>query len=179
MKTEVAPAARLTRMRNFMVLTPRGLANAAASTDPVVRNPVAIHTVSFDLLLGFQARGYFADTAAPDFAVAYYVGSHLPIDTTVFNYGYPFGPYSWWQDAPAATQPSRSDSQAIVIVDVVNPKTKALLWRSEAVVRLGARPSRYVAALKDAVAVIVNQFQAGAGTGPIAPAPLPHGGRVR
>lgn len=178
-ETGVAPHARLVRIRNFMILNPPGAAKASASADPVVRNPLTLHTIGFELLLAFQARGYFADTAAPDFAVAYYVGSHLPIDTAVFDYGYPFEPYGWWHDEPAALQPTRPDSQAILIVDVVSPKTKALLWRGEAVARLSAQPGRYADTLKQLVDAIVGQFQAGMGGGPVAPAPLPHGGRMR
>jgi hypothetical protein len=165
-------------MRNFMVLTPAGAAKASASSDPLVRNPVTLHAVSFELLLAFQARGYFADTATPDFAVAYYVAEHLPVDTAVFSYGYPFSPYTWWQDEPAATQPPSSGSVAIVIVDVLNPKTKTLLWRGEGVVHLKPKPG-LERELEDAVNDIVGQFQAGIGTGRTEPAPLHRGGRPR
>lgn len=177
-KTDVAPDARLVRLRNFMVLTPAGAAKASASSDPLVRNPATLHTISFELLLAFQARGYFADTASADFAVAYYAAERLPVDTAVFSYGYNFAPYPWWQDEQAATQPPSGDSVAIVIVDVLNPKTKALLWRSEGVVRLKPKPGLQ-RELEDAVNDIVGQFQAGVGSGRIAPAPLSRGGRRR
>jgi hypothetical protein len=177
-KTDVAPDARLVRLRNFMVLTPAGAAKASASSDPLVRNPATLHAISYELLLAFQARGYFADTATPDFAVAYYAAEHLPVDTAVFSYGYLFSPYSWWRDEQAATQPPRGDSVAIVMVDVINPKTKALIWRSEGVVALKPKPG-VTRELEDAVNDIVGQFQAGAGSGRTAPAPLPHGGGRR
>jgi hypothetical protein len=177
-QTAVAPNARLVRLRYFMILQPH-VTNATSSSDPLVRNPPVLHTVSYELLLGFQGRGYLADTAAPDFAVAYYVASHLPVDTTVFTYGYPFAPYAWWHDAPAAAQPPSPDSQAIIIVDVTNPKTKELLWRGESVVRLRAGAGMFVEALKRGVDAVVNSFQPGIGTGPIAPRPLEHGGRYR
>jgi hypothetical protein len=176
-QTAVAPDAHVVRLRNFTVLQPQGVANAPASADPVVRNPATIHTISFELLLAFQARGYFADTAAPDFAVAYYIGEHMPFDTSVFKYPYPFAPYTWWRDSPAVLQASQSPSQGILIVDVISPKTKALLWRGEAVVPLPADRSAYVEALQNLADAIAGKFQAGLGTGPIAPAPLPHGGR--
>jgi hypothetical protein len=175
-KTDVAPDARVERMRNFMVLTPAGAAKASASSDALVRNPATLHTISFELLLAFQARGYFADTARPDFAVAYYAAEHLPVDTAVFSFGYPFSPYTWWQDEQAATRTPTGGPVAIVIVDVINPNTKALLWRGEGVVQLKPKPG-VERELKDAVNDIVGQFQPGLGGGRIEPPPLPHGGR--
>jgi len=176
--TAVAPNAHLVRLRYFMVLQPQA-ANAATSADAMVRTPGTLHTVSFELLLGFQARGYLADTSSPDFAVAYYVASQLPPDTTVFRYGYPFAPYPWWHDAPAALQPAPPGGQGIIIVDVLNPKTKELLWRGESVVRFPANRAEYGDALRRGVDAIVNDFQAGLGSGPMAPRPLEHGGRIR
>ncbi len=176
-ETAVAPDAHVVRLRNFTILQPQGAANASASSDAVVRNPATLHTIGFELLLAFQARGYFADTAAPDFAVAYYVGEHLPFDTSVFKYPYPFAPYTWWHDSPAALQASQSPSQGILIVDVINSKTKALLWRGEAAVPLPGDRAAYVEALQNLANAIAGKFQAGLGTGPVAPAPLPHGGR--
>lgn len=175
-KTGVAPDAHVERMRNFMILTPAGAGKASASSDALVRNPATLHTIGFELLLAFQARGYFADTAKPDFAVAYYAAEHLPMDTAVFSYGYPFSPYTWWRDEQAATLVPPNGSVGIVIVDVINPKTKALLWRSEGVVRLKPNPG-VERELKDAVNDIVGQFQPGLGSGRIEPAPLPHGRR--
>jgi hypothetical protein len=136
-------------------------------------NPATFHALSFDLLLAFQARGYYADTAVPDFTVAYYAASHLPVDTTVFNYGYSFpGSYPWWQDEAAATRsPPQADTEGTIIVDVVDPKTKNLLWRGEGVVRLSARPDLYLAALKKAVFAIVDGFSAGGGGSMYTPTP--------
>jgi len=145
----------------------------------MLRNPATMHTVGFELLLAFQGRGYLADTAAADFDVAYYVTTHLPPDTAVFSYGYPFTPYAWWQDEPAALTPARPDSQGTIIVDVLNPKTRTLLWRGEGVTRITANGALYIDALKKAVDAIVDKFQAGMGTGPTAPRPLQHGGRMR
>jgi hypothetical protein len=166
-------------LRNFKVLPPGGIAGAPTSSDAMVRNPATLHTVSFELLLAFQGRGYLADTAAADFSVAYYVAAHLPPDTSLFRYGYPYAPYTWWQDEPEALNPARPDSQGTIIVDVLNPKTNELLWRGEGTVKLTANQTVYVAALKKTVDNIVGQFQAGSGTGPTAPRPLQHGGRMR
>jgi len=165
------------RLRNFKLLEPEGLANVKASPDPVVRNPTTIHTISFELLLAFQARGYFADVEAPDFEVAYYIGERFPFDTTVFKYPYPYAPYTWWHDSPAALKASQSPSEGVLVVDVINPKTKALLWRGEAATPLPTQREQYVEALQYLADAIAKQFQAGLGTGPIAPAQLNHGGR--
>lgn len=177
--TEAAPNAHVVRLRNFTILQPGGVANAQSSTDAIVRHPGALHTVSFELLLAFQARGYFADSAAPDFAVAYYVGERLPVDTLVFKYPYSFAPYAWWHDEPAVAQPTHPGSQGFLIVDVINPKTKALLWRGEGAIQFSEKASEYAEALQYAADAIAGQFQAGLGTGPMAPAPLNHGGNPR
>jgi hypothetical protein len=176
-ETAAAPNAHVVRLRNFTVLQPEGVANAKASGDAIVRHPGALHTVSFELLLAFQARGYFADSAAPDFAVAYYVGERLPVDTAVFKYSYSFAPYTWWHDEPAVAQPTRPGSQGFLIVDVINPKTKALLWRGEGVILFPEKPSEYAEALQITADAIAGRFQAGLGSGAVAPRPLNHGGR--
>lgn len=176
-ETAVAPDAHVTRLRNFTMLQPGGLANVSASPDPVVRNPTTLHTIGFELLLAFQARGYFADTAAPDFAVAYYIGEHFPFDTAVFKYPYPYAPHDWWHDSPAAIKASQSPSEGVLVVDVINPKTKALLWRGEAATPLPTQREAYVEALQYLADAVAKQFQAGIGTGPVAPPQLNHGGR--
>src|SRR5579862_2670047 len=173
-RSGVAPAAYLVRLRNFAILQPAGRVNAANSSDPILHNPATLHVVSYELLLAFQSRGYFADTAAADFDVAYYVESRWPMDTTVFQYGYPFAPYSWWPDDPKLVHPTRADTEATIVVDVVNPKTKNLLWRGQGTVRVTANEARYEEDLKKAVDAIADQFQPGRGAGPIAPAPLQH-----
>jgi hypothetical protein len=178
-RSGIAPAAYLVRLRNFAILQPAGLARAASSSDPILHNPATIHVVSYELLLAFQARGYFADTAAADFDIAYYIASRWPVDTTVFAYGYSFEPYSWWQDDPKIVHPVQPDTEATVVVDVINPKTKAVLWRGEGTVRATADETRYEQGLRKVVDAIADQFQAGRGAGPIAPPPLEHGGRFR
>jgi hypothetical protein len=176
-QTAAAPDAHVIRLRNFTILQPAGAASASASPDPVVRNPATLHTVGFELLLAFQARGYFADTAAPDFAVAYYVGEQMPFDTSVFKYEYPFAPYTWWHDSPEVLQAAQSSSHGVLVVDVINPKTKSLLWRGEATVPLPSDRTAYTEALQTLADKIAGKFQAGLGTGPVAPPQLPHGGR--
>jgi hypothetical protein len=178
--TTAAPAAHGARRRNFMMLKPRNAGtNPSGSQDFIVRNPATFRALSFDLLLAFQARGYLADTAAPDFAVAYYAAAHLPVDTVDFNYGYPFpGSYPWWHDDPAVLRAAaRPDSEGTIIVDVVDPKTKNLLWRGEGVVRLSAKPEVYLDGLKKAVTAIVEEFSYGAGGGTYAPPPQRRGRR--
>ena len=182
-QSAVAPDAKFVRLRNFTVLQPKELATAAAaSTDPMLRDRITLHTVSFELLLALQSRGYFADTAAPDIAAAYYVASRLPVDTAVFGYGYTYAPnppFAWWHDEPAALTPAQPDSQGTIIVDVLSPTTKVILWRGEGVVRRTANQALYVEALKKAVRAIVDEFPGGIGGGAIAPHQVEHGGRPR
>jgi len=176
--TASAPERQAPRLRNFAVLQPAGLARAAASSDPMVRNPATFRKIAFELLLAFQQRGYLADTGDADFLVAYYAAQRLPVDTTVFAYGYPFpGSYPWWQDEPAAIHPPRADSEGVVIVDAIAAKTRTLLWRGEAVVRLSSNQSVYLLALGKAVDAIVEEFPAGFAARSFAP--LPRGRRMR
>jgi len=175
-RSAIPPDARFTRLHNFEVLPARMSPASSSDAGSLAARRGTLHTIGFELMLAFQSRGYFADTASPDFAVAYYVTRRLPIDTAAFAYGYKYAPYDWWADDPKALAPQRPDSAGILVVDVINPKTMSILWRGQGVFRVTADDALYAKELRDAVHAVVDQFPGGVGVGPIAPRQVNHGG---
>ena len=139
-RTALSPDASLHGLHTFRVLpTPKPkIAGAVSSTnDPMLVNSISNRALRTDLAQGFERRGYVADDNNPDFAVAYYASTKQQLDVTSWDYGYAWRPH-WWrgwgprwgvEGGPIVTQ----YTEGTVIVDVIDPKTKDLLWRGQGV----------------------------------------------
>ncbi len=118
---------------------------APSANDPMLVNSISNRALRADLVKGFEGRGYaLADN--PDFAVAYYASTTQKLDVTYWDYGYPFYP-RWWGGWGPGWGPYDSTvtqyTQGTVIVDVINPKTKELLWRGSGVATVSDDEARY------------------------------------
>ena len=106
-------------------------------------NSISNRALRADLAQEFAGLGYVASDSNPDFCVAYYASTNQKLDVTYWDYGYAWRP-RWWsgwgrrwgrgwggdwgiQSGPAVTQ----YTEGTVIVDVIDPKTKDLLWRGQ------------------------------------------------
>src|SRR2546427_7143542 len=106
-------------------------------------NSISNRALRADLAQEFAGRGYVATDSNPDFCVAYYASTNQKLDVTYWDYGYGWRP-NWWSgwgrrwgrgwggdwgiaSGPVATQ----YTEGTVIVDVIDPKTKNLLWRGQ------------------------------------------------
>ena len=161
-RTAADPEANLATLRTFQVLptpTSRGAA-PASKTDPMLQNSIMNRALRQDLAQAFAARGYGADTTHPDFAVAYYTSSRDKLNVTYWDYGYPFWrPWRWW--GPAPVEQVSEYTQGTVIVDVIDPKTKQLLWRGQGVSDVSDNPKTYARELAKTVTAIVAKFPRG------------------
>jgi hypothetical protein len=161
-RTAADPNANLASLRTFRVLpTPGRRANAApaSNTDPMLQNSITNRALRADLAQAFEQRGYTADTTNPDFAVAYYASAREKLNVTYWDYGYPFWrPSGWWAWGPGPVAQVNEYTQGTVIVDVIDPKTKTLLWRGQGVADVSDNPQKYAQELAKTVTAIVNKF---------------------
>jgi hypothetical protein len=135
-------------------------------------NSISNRALRSDLAQEFAGLGYVASDSNPDFCVAYYASTNQKLDVTYWDYGYAYRPH-WWggwgrhygrgwggdwgiASAPTVTQ----YTQGTVIVDVIDPKTKDLLWRGQGVAAVADNEAQYEQDLKKTVEAIVDKFPA-------------------
>ena len=172
MRTTTAPDANLSGLRTFRVLNaPQRRADAPqlSQDDPMLDNSITNRALRQDLVQDLQAKGYTTDTSNPDFVVAYYAGTKEKMDTTYWNpdpfwrYGYRGFRYGWawpyygWA-APYPAMSVQEYTEGTVIVDVVDPRTRELLWRGQGVAEVSDNPTTYANELGKSVAAILKKF---------------------
>jgi hypothetical protein len=166
-RTSVAPDAQLSGLRSFRVLTPparRANAPALSANDPMLDNSITNRELRTDLTRAFQGKGYVLNQDAPDFVVAYYAGTKEKMDTTYwqpepwYRYRYWGRPgWAWpWYGAPIAEV--QQYTQGSVIVDVVDAKTKQLVWRGQGTAPVSDDPNKYGKELDETVAAVLKKF---------------------
>ena len=161
-RTVTSPDANLGALHTFNVMPnpERPPQFAPSANDPMLVNSISNRALRADLVKGFQGRGYaLADN--PDFAVAYYASATQKLDVTYWDYGYPFYP-RWWGGWGPGWGPYDSTvtqyTQGTVIVDVINAKTKELLWRGSGVATVSDDEARYEQDLWKTVTAILEKF---------------------
>ncbi len=161
-RTVTSPDANLGALHTFNVMPnpERPPQFAPSANDPMLVNSISNRALRADLVKGFENRGYaLADN--PDFAVAYYASATQKLDVTYWDYGYPFYP-RWWGGWGPGWGPYDSTvtqyTQGTVIVDVINPKTKELLWRGSGVATVSDDEARYEQDLWKTVTAILEKF---------------------
>ena len=176
-RTALSPDASLHGLRTFRVLpTPQPkIAGAVSSTnDPMLVNSISNRALRSDLAQEFAGLGYVATDSNPDFCVAYYASTNQKLDVTYWDYGYAWRPH-WWGgwgrhygrgwggDWGIASAPTVTEyTQGTVIVDVIDPKTKDLLWRGQGVAAVSDNETQYEQELKKTVEAIIDKFPAAA-----------------
>jgi hypothetical protein len=157
-----SPDANLSALHTFKVMSnakPRSPV-AQASNDPMLVNSISNRALRADLVKGFESRGYVLSDK-PDFAVAYYASTKEKLDVTYWNYGYAYYPHWWggWGPGFGAYEPTVTQyTQGTVIVDVVDPNTKELLWRGQGVATVSDDEAQYEKDLWKAVTAILDKF---------------------
>lgn len=157
-RTAAAPNTQFSTLHSFIVMatpSPRSSSEGQNNVDPMLQNSITYRALHNDLVSNFQERGYVIDSANPDFAVAAYASSRQRLDVTQYDYGYPYWRWRWWgPPVPEVTQ----YTEGTVVIDVVNPKTKELLWRGQGVASVSDDPQTYAKELARAVEKIVERF---------------------
>jgi len=161
-RTVTSPDANLGALHTFNVLPnpkPKSQASQSAN-DPMLVNSISNRALRADLVKGFEDRGYVA-AAQPDFLVAYYACTNQKLDVTYWDYGYPFYP-GWWGGWGPGWGPYETTvtpyTQGTVIIDVLDPKSKELLWRGQGVARVSNDEPEYEQELWKTVTAILDKF---------------------
>src|SRR3989441_1554851 len=146
-RTALSPDASLRGLHTFRVQPtpqPKIAGTVSSTNDPMLVNSISNRALRADLAQEFAGLGYVASDSNPDFCVAYYASTNQKLDVTYWDYGYAWRPH-WWSgwgrrwgrgwggdwgiQSPTVTQ----YTEGTVIVDVIDPKTKDLLWRGQGV----------------------------------------------
>jgi hypothetical protein len=165
-RTTVAPDAQLAKLRTFTIATPTvKKANAVSdNNDPMLSNSISNQALRQDLTMDFQAKGYTLTNDSPSFAVAYYASAQQKLDVTNWDYGYQYwGYHRFWRGYDQPVETVQQYTQGTVVVDVIDPTTKELLWRGQGKADVSQDPAAYTAELAKTVQAIVAKFPA-AGT---------------
>jgi len=118
-------------------------------------NSVSNRALRNDLVQGFEGRGYVERDTDPDFNVAYYASAKEKLDVTYWDYGYTWRP-RWWRGWGPANVTEYTEGG--VIVDVIDPTTKQLLWRGRGVAAVSDDEPRYETDLKKTVMAVLAKF---------------------
>jgi len=160
-RTVTSPGANLTALHTFAVMPQpdRRLPAAQSTNDPMLVNSISNRALRADLVKAFENRGYVLSDK-PDFTVAYYASAKEKLDVTYWDYGYRYYP-SWWdgpgfydRNAPSVTE----YTQGTVIVDVVDPSTRELLWRGQGVATVSDDEAQYEQDLWKTVMAVLEKF---------------------
>jgi Domain of unknown function (DUF4136) len=150
-------------VRTFAIATPTmKKANAVSdNNDPMLSNSISNQALRQDLAADFQAKGYTLTSDSPSFAVAYYASAQQKLDVTNWDYGYRYwGYHRFWRGYEGPVQTVQQYTQGTVIVDVIDPATKELLWRGQGQAAVSQDPTAYTAELAKTVQAIVAKFPA-------------------
>jgi hypothetical protein len=127
--------------------------------DPMVANSIANRALRGHIVRSFQDRGYALDNGNPDFAVAFYASAREKLDVLSWDYGYPF--YPGWPRYPQQAPTVAQYTEGSVVIDVVRPGSRQLLWRGVGTAILSDDPTENLKRLTKAVEGIVAKFPEG------------------
>jgi hypothetical protein len=160
--TLAAPNAGIASFTTFRVLRvppPRDGRPRTDTYDPMVNNSIANRALRESVTQGLTASGYTVNERAPDFDVAVYATAVEKLDVTQWDYGYAFWPSSrWnWDNRRVVLEPTEY-KEGTVIVDIVRPNDRQLLWRGAASARMWGDAPADVKELQKVAAGIVKKF---------------------
>jgi hypothetical protein len=155
-RTIASPDATFTGRSTFFVLPtppPSGGATLAAN-DPMLENSITYQAIRDEIRRAFEERGYVYSPGRADMAIAYYATAAPVLDVRTFDYGYD------WRGFPRQYLNVVQYTQGTVIIDVIDPVTRKLLWRGEGSAPVSTDPNKYIRDLRKAVDAIVARFPA-------------------
>ncbi len=122
------------------------------TSNVMLNNSIIDQMLRDDIRRAFEARGYTMTNVDPDFEVAYYARAIERIEVSNVDRGYyNYYGYRDYRDVYEFTE-------GTVVIDVVNPDTRELLWRGSGVATVSDNPKKYASQLNEAVGKIVGRF---------------------
>ncbi len=160
--TAVSPDRGVGGLRTFGILpAARHLGAGEASHDPMLTSSSSNRALRDALLRGFTSRGYAVADSGPDFAVAYYTTTKDKLDIMRWDYGYAWWP-RWWRGwgerGPVGLLEATEYAPGTVVVDVIDPKTRELLWRGKGLAPVSDDERAYERDLRKTVTAILARF---------------------
>lgn len=155
------PAADFSRLKTYAWMAAR----EGAVQDPRLDSSLLESRVQGAVDVELGTKGYAPETvgAQADFLVGYFATLDKKVDVSVMNdyYGYGPGPgwrYGYW-GGPSSVYVDEYE-EGTLILDIVDAKTKKLLWRGSATDRvdLSSSPERKQERIRDAVRRILATF---------------------
>jgi hypothetical protein len=108
---------------------------------------------------GLVRRGYVVADSAPDFEIAFYASARDKLDVTYWDYGYVSRP-GWWRGwGPRWSGPTLTEyTEGSIVIDVIDARSRELLWRGHGVSVVSEEPQEYLKALRQTVRAILDRF---------------------
>ena len=159
-RTTAAPAANIPVLHTFRMMqgpVRRDGRDFTSADGPMLPSSAANRVIREHIVRALRDRGYALDEETPDFLVAFYAAGRESLNVLQYDYGYPFSPGPGWPGWPRSIV--TLCMKGSVIVDVVDPRTKELLWRGEGSVDLSKDPTGDVKRLGDAAEAVVKKLQ--------------------
>jgi hypothetical protein len=161
-RTAVSPDGGVGSLHTFSILpAPRHVGAGEGPNDPMRANSGSNRALRNALLQGFASRGYGVADSSPDFAVAYYATTKDKLDIMRSDYGYAWWP-RWWHGwglrGPVGPTETTEYGSGTVVVDVIDAKTRELLWRGKGLARVSDDERGYELDLQKTVTAIVARF---------------------
>lgn len=153
-RTVVVPEAVISGRMTFRILPAAELRgrDPLKEYDPMLPGSVTFQAMRSELRRAFEKRGYRYDEQAPDMDIAYYATAAPRLDLLAFDYRY------GWGDLPVQFSEVNQFDQGTVIIDVIAPATRRLLWRGQFNGSVDPNPPDYVKELRKAIGAIVGKF---------------------
>jgi hypothetical protein len=155
-QTIAAPDARLGHLHTFRFMEPSPRSGVrSGANNPILVNSINTQALRADIVSALQRRGFVQSDSAPDFLVASYATTHEALDFDAWNYGYAWRPrWSRWGYGPVVTE----FTQGSVVIDLVDPATKELLWRGNGVAHVSDQPEQFRKDLRQTVNEILDKL---------------------
>jgi Domain of unknown function (DUF4136) len=160
-QTVVAPDAGLDRLRTFrVVLASNYLGDVLpGEISPAFLNSTTGRELGKEIAAQLEHRGYTADDASPDVLVEYGTAVKEEVDPTDWSYNYLWRPKAWRGWGPGTNDATPAEySHGAVVIDVVDARTKQLLWRGHEAADPTGDPQATMRGLDQAVASILDRF---------------------
>jgi len=152
-RTVVAPGADFSNRKSFHLMTPKPRADARASqNDPVLVNSITYQRVRQAVQADLEQKGYSYTDQGQSMSVAIYASAKDKLDVRTWNYGY------GWRRWPREQTEVYEYTQGTVIIDVIDPTSKELLWRGQGKAEVSDDPNKYAEELDKTINKILEKF---------------------
>lgn len=152
-RTVVAPGADFSNRKTFRLMTPKPRANERTSqNDPLLVNSIAYSRIRQSIQTDLEQKGYSYAKEGPSMSVAVYASARDKLDVRTWDYGY------GWRRWPRENTEVYEYTQGTVIIDVIDPTSKDLLWRGQGQAEVSDDPNKFADQLDKAINKILEKF---------------------